>query len=148
MSSFVSNCKQLDKYVSYFLESPTHIDDYTKYFLESDTTVNLYVHSRRCSPWSRRFRHQAHRARTRRPRRSATAKRSGLVPGIHPQSTFLHSRSRREGGSNCGKKNWSSFFGVFPYNFSFNMSPLRALEPVLTQTTLPGIFFTDILHKN
>jgi hypothetical protein len=54
---------------------------------------SITVHSRRCLSWPRCFRHQAHRARTRRRRRSDTAKRSGFVSGIHP--CFFFQRFQR-----------------------------------------------------
>ena len=75
---------------------------------------SITVHSRRCLPWPRCFRHQAHRARTRRPRRYATAKRSGLVPGIPTINVFAQSLAAGGShGSDCEKLRR----GIFPPSF-------------------------------
>ena len=81
---------------------------------------------------------------TRRLRRSETAKWSGLVPGIHPQSTFLHNRWRREGRIDDCKKIQVDILR-FSYNFppllplllSHNIAPPRARSLVRDGQTSP-----------
>ena len=80
---------------------------------------SITVHSRRCLPQPRHCTHQAHRAWTRRRHCSETAKRSGLVPGIHSQSTFLHSRFAAGRMGATVQKEIHVDFWRFSYNFSF-----------------------------
>jgi hypothetical protein len=73
----------------------------------------------------------------------------GRVPGIHPQSTFLHSRLRRENrmGATVKEKIQVDFFAFFKQLFFQYESEEGAWTSFDSNHTTEDLFHYDVQHK-